>query len=96
MNDREAIRRLTLNSGDCSAVSWLHHNHNAAIHAIVTRVFGSGPLAEKAEYDLMQRIAARARSFKKDENAEEWLVRCATAECNLLRSESHQDSSKSH
>ena len=96
MTDREAIRRLTLNTGDCSAVSWLHHNHNAAIHAIVTRVFGSGPLAEKAEYDLMQRIAARARSFKKDENAEEWLVRCATAECNLLRSESHQDSSKSH
>jgi hypothetical protein len=96
MTDREAIRRLTLNTGDCSAVSWLHHNHNAAIHAIVTRVFGSGPLAEKAEYDLMQRIAARARSFKKDENAEEWLVRCATAECNLLRSEAHQDSSKSH
>lgn len=67
MNDREAIRRLTLNSGDCSAVSWLHHNHTVAIHAIVTRAFGNGPLAEKAEYDLMQRIAARARSFKSGE-----------------------------
>jgi hypothetical protein len=96
MTDREAIRRLTLNRDDCLAVTWLHFNHGAAIHAIVTRVFGTGPLAEKAEYDLMQRIAARARSFKRDENSEEWLVRCATAECSLLRSESKQDSSKSH
>jgi hypothetical protein len=96
MTDREAIRRLTLNTGDCSAVSWLHFNHNAAIHAIVTRFFGNGPLSEKAEYDLMQRIAGRARSFKREEDSEEWLVRCAIVECNLLRTELNPDSAKSH
>lgn len=96
MTDREAIRRLTLNSADCLAVSWLHHNHNAAIHAIVTRFFGTGPLSEKAEYDVMQRIAGRARSFKRDENSEEWLVKCAIVECNLLRTELNPETTKSH
>lgn len=96
MTDREAIRRLTLNSGDCSAVSWLHHNHNAAIHAIVARAFGDSPLAEKAEYDLMQRIAVRARSFKREENFEEWLLKCAISECNALRNELNQDKAKTH
>ena len=96
MTDREAIRRLTLNSHDCLAISWLHHNHIAAIHAIVTRVFGSGPLSEKAEYDVMQRIAGRARSFKRDQDSEEWLVKCAIVECNLLRAELNPDSSKTH
>jgi hypothetical protein len=96
MTDREAIRRLSLNSADCSAVSWLHFNHNAAIHAIVTRVFGDGPLAEKAEHDLMQRIAARARSFKGEENLEVWLLKCAVSECDLLREELNQNKATAH
>jgi hypothetical protein len=96
MTDREAIRRLTLNSGDCSAVSWLHHNHNEAIHAIVTRVFGDSPLAEKAEYDLMRRIAVRARSFKREESSEEWLLKCAISECEALRNELNQNQTKPH
>lgn len=96
MTDREAIRRLTLNPKDCLAVSWLHHNHNTAIRTIVARVFGDSPLAEKAEFDLMQRIAARARSFKREENIEEWLLGCAISECDLLRNELNQDKAKIH
>jgi len=96
MTDREAIRRLSLNCADCLAMSWLQFNHNAAIHAIVARVFGRGPAAGKAEYDLMQRIAARARSFDGHENSEEWLLKCAVSECRILHKESNPSRAKSH
>ncbi len=96
MTDREAIRRLSLNNADCSAMSWLHFNHTAAIRAIVTRVFGDGPLAEKAEYDLMKRIAARASSFKREEDSEEWLLKCASSECDLLAKQLNQSKAKTH
>jgi hypothetical protein len=96
MTDREAIRRLIVNSGDCLAVSWLQFNHHAAIRAIVTRLFGHGPSAEKAEYDLMQRIAARARSFDGHENSEKWLLKCAASECEILHKESNPGPAKRH
>jgi len=96
MTDREAIRRLSLNSADCSAVTWLHFNHNEAIHAIVTHVFGDGPLAEKAEYDLMQRIAALASSYNREEDLEKWLLKCAVSACSLLREELNQKTATAH
>jgi len=87
MTDREAIRRLSVNLRDCLAVSWLHFNHAAEIHAVVTRIFGTGPTAEKAEYDLMERIASRARSYNPHEGAQDWLLRCANLEAECLRNE---------
>jgi hypothetical protein len=96
MTGREAIRRLSLNPSDCLAVSWLHFNYIASIHAVVTRFFGTGPDAEKAEYQLMQRIADKARSYERQENPEDWLLRCANLECERLRKESIHDKAKSH
>lgn len=52
MTNPEAIQRLSINTGDCSAVSWLHHNNTEVIHAVVTRYFGTGPVTEKAECEL--------------------------------------------
>lgn len=47
MTNREAIRRLSLYSGDCLAMEWLHFNNVELIHLIVTRHFGTGPLRTK-------------------------------------------------
>jgi hypothetical protein len=91
MTDREAIRRLSLNTSDCLALSWLHHNHIVEIHTLVTRVFGTGPAAEKAEVELMQRIANHARSYERQESSQKWLLRCANLECERLRNETSDE-----
>ncbi len=96
MTNREAIRRLSVNAGDCSAVSWLHHNNTEVIHGVVTRYFGTGEAADKAECVLMQRIAERARSYERQEEPGEWLVKCATSECDRLRNEAIHDKANSH
>jgi hypothetical protein len=59
MTNREAIRRLSVNAGDCSAAAWLHHNNIEVIHAVVTRYFGTGPDAERAECDRLRKEAIR-------------------------------------
>ena len=84
MTTREAIRRLSLNSGDCLALSWLHHNNIEPIHALIMNYFGTGQTADKAEYDLMQRMAILAGSYERRERAEEWFVKCVDQECKHL------------
>lgn len=96
MTNREAIRRLSVNAGDCSATLRLHHNNIEIIHAVVTRYFGAGPDVEKAEFMLMQRLSERARSFDPQENPDEWLARCVTAECDRLRNEAIHDKANRH
>jgi hypothetical protein len=95
MTSREAIHRLSVNVSDCLAVSWLHHNHAEVIHALVTRCFGIGPVADKAECELMQRVAEQTRSYERQENPDQWLVRCATTECDRLRNEAIHDQANS-
>lgn len=60
VTNREAIRRLPVNAGDCWAVSCLHHNNTEAIRGVVTRYFGTGEAADKAECVLILLIAERA------------------------------------
>ena len=91
MTNREAIRRLSVNAGDRSAVSWLHHNNTEIIHGVATRHFGAGEAADKAECVLMQRIAERACSYERQEDPDKWLTRCATSECDRLRNEAIHD-----
>jgi hypothetical protein len=91
MTSREAIRRLSINSGDCLAMEWLHFNNMELIHLMVTRMFGTGPVAEKTEHVLMQRVAKQARSFERHENPEEWFAKCIDTECDRLRNEAIHD-----
>jgi hypothetical protein len=95
MTNREAIRRLSLNSGDCLAIEWLHYNNVEVIHAVVTRYFEAGPVADKVEHVLMRRVADRARLFERRENPDEWLAKCAEAECDRLRNEAIHDKAHS-
>jgi hypothetical protein len=87
MTNREAILRLSANTGDAPAMTWLRENNSKVIRGVITRYFGAGPAADKAEGVLMQRMADSARSYEAQENADEWLARCANTECNRLRNE---------
>jgi len=48
MTNREAILRLSINTGDTLAITSLHRNNADVIRGAVTRYFGEGPVAEKA------------------------------------------------
>lgn len=91
MTNREAILRLSVNAGDCLATTSLHDNNAEVIRAVVTRYFGVGAVADKAERVLMQRMANHARSYERQEDPNEWLVKCATTECDRLRNEAIHD-----
>jgi hypothetical protein len=91
MTNREAILRLSVNTGDGLAMTSLHDNNTKAIRAAVTRYFGVGPRADKAESVIMQRMADHARSYEQQENPEEWLAKCVNTECDRLRNEGIHD-----
>jgi hypothetical protein len=87
MTNREAILRLSVNTGDFLAMTSLRDNNTKAIRAAVARYFGVGPVADKAECVIMQRTADHAHSYERQENADTWLARCVNAECDRLRNE---------
>jgi hypothetical protein len=87
MTNREAILRLSANTGDEPAMAWLRDKNSKVIRGVIARYFGAGPEADSAEGLLMQRLAENARSYEAQENADEWLVRCTNTECNRLRNE---------
>jgi hypothetical protein len=95
MTNREAIQRLSVNKDDHAAVISLHENNAAIIHTVITRYFGAGPVADKAESTLMERMADSARSYEPQESPDEWLARCANTECDRLRNEAiHEKANK--
>ena len=91
MTNREAILRLSVNTGDGLAITSLHDNNTDVIRGAVTRYFGVGAVADKAERLLMQRMATHARSYEHQENPDEWLARCVNVECDRLRNEAIHD-----
>ena len=96
MTNREAILRLSVKHGRRPGYGCLHDNDNTnVIRTTVTRYFGVGPVADKAERLLMQRMADHARSYEDQENPDEWLARCANAQCDRLRNEGIHDKANS-
>jgi hypothetical protein len=91
MTNREAILRLSANTGDGAAMTWLRDHNSKVIRGAIARYFGAGPEADSAEGVLMQRLAENARSYEAQENADEWLARSANRECNRLRNEAIHD-----
>jgi len=91
MTNREAILRLSANTGDWPAMTFLRENNSKVLHDIITRYFGAGSAADKAEGVLIHRMAENARSYEAQENADEWLARCANTVCNRLRNEAIHD-----
>ena len=87
MTNREAILRLSANTGDEPAMAWLRDKNSKVIRGVIARYFGAGSEADSTEGVLMQRLAENARSYEAQEDADEWLARCAYTECNRLRNE---------
>jgi hypothetical protein len=87
MTNREAILRLSIDTGDAVAITSLHKNNAEVIRGAITRYFGVGPAADEAERLLMERMASNARSYEHLENPDEWFARCANRECDRLRNE---------
>src|SRR5260370_39346933 len=85
MTNREAILRLSVNTGDGPAMTSLHDNNTKAIRAAVARYFGVGPVADKAESVIMQRTANHARYYKRQANPEGSLARRVNTQCDSLR-----------
>ena len=52
-------------------------------------------LASQAERVLMLRLADRARSYDRQENADRWFARYANVECDRLRNEGIHDRANS-
>jgi hypothetical protein len=95
MTNREAIQRLSVNKDDHVALKSLRDNNAAIIHTVITRYFGAGPIADKAESALMERLADSARSYAPQESADKWLERCANTECDRLRNEAIHEKANS-
>jgi hypothetical protein len=91
MTNREAILRLSIDSADPLAIASLHDNNVEIIRAAMTRYLGIAQVADNAERVLVQRMANHARSYQQQENADEWLAKCATTECDRLRNEAIHD-----
>jgi hypothetical protein len=95
MTNREAILRLSIDTGDTVAITSLHKNNAEVIRGAITRHFGVGPVADKAERQLMERMARSARFYEHLENPDEWFARCANRECDRLRNEAIHDKANS-
>lgn len=91
MTNREAILRLSVNSGDALAITSLRTNNADVIRGAITRYFGVGPVTNKTEGLLMERMASQARFYGHLENPDEWFARFANQECDRLRNEAIHD-----
>jgi len=95
MTNREAILRLSVNTGDALAITSLRTNNTDVIRGAITRYFGVGPVANEAECLLMERMAGQARFYEHLENPDEWFARLANQECDRLRNEAIHDKANS-
>ena len=95
MTNREAILRLSVDTGDALAITSLRTNNADVIRGAITRYFGAGPVANKAECLLMERMASQARFYEHLENPDEWFAKFANQECDRLRNEAIHDKANS-
>jgi len=61
MTNREAILRLSANTGDEPAMAWLRDKNSKIIRGVIARYFGAGPEADSAEGLLMRRRSLAPR-----------------------------------
>jgi len=95
MTNREAILRLSVNTGDALAITSLRTNNADVIRGAITRYFGVGPVANEAESLLMERMASQARFYEHLEDPDEWFAKFANQECDRLRNEAIHDKANS-
>jgi hypothetical protein len=91
MSNREALLRLAADKDDAPALTWLCEHNAEVVHAAMSRYFGAGPVSEKAQPMVMQRVADHARTYETGDDADQWLAQCVQSECDRLRNETIQE-----
>ena len=57
----------------------------------IIRYFETGPVSEKAQSEVMRRVAERARSYESEQDPDQWLAQSLNSECDRLRNEAIQE-----
>jgi hypothetical protein len=91
MSNHDALLRLAKDKNDASAAAALRDNNADSIRAAVARFFATGPASDAAQPLVMQRVAERARSYQPEQDADQWLAKSLSAECDRLRNEGIQE-----
>jgi hypothetical protein len=90
MTNRDALLRLSADKNDVPAMAALRENNADTIRAAIARFFESGAVSEKAQSEVMQRVADHARSYHTDQEPDQWLTKSLNTECDRLRNEAIQ------
>ena len=91
ITNREALLRLAIDKNDAIAITSLCGNNAELIRASIVRYFATGPISEKAQSAVMQRVAEQARSYHSEQDADQWLAKTINSECDRLRNEGIQE-----
>jgi hypothetical protein len=91
ITNREALLRLAIDKNDAIAVTSLCENNAALIRASIVRYFATGPISEKAQSAVMQRVAEHARSYHSEQDPDQWLAKSINSECDRFRNEGIQE-----
>ncbi len=90
MTNRDALLRLSADKNDAAAMAALRENNAGTIRAAIARFFESGAVSERAQSVVMQRVADHARSYRTDQEPDQWLTKSLNTECDRLRNEDIQ------
>lgn len=90
MTNRDALLRLSTDKNDASAMAALRENNADTIRAAIACFFESGAVSEKAQLVVLQRVADDARSYRTDQEPDQWLTKSLNTECDRLRNEAIQ------
>src|SRR5579863_4556138 len=91
MSNRDALLRLAADKNDASATAALCENNADSIRAAIARFFSTGAVSSKAQPVVMQRVVEHARSYRPEQDADQWLARLLVSECDRLRNEGIQE-----
>ena len=66
-------------------------NNAELIRASVVRYFAAGPVSEKVQPAVLQRVAELARSYHSELDPDQWIAKSVNSECDRLRNEGIQE-----
>ncbi|MFI5095424.1 MAG: hypothetical protein ACHQIK_18475 [Candidatus Acidiferrales bacterium] len=87
ISNHDALLRLAADKNDALATAALCDNNAGSIRAAIARFFATGPVAADARSEVMQRVAEHARSYRPEQDADQWLANSLDSECDRLRNE---------
>ncbi len=91
MSNRDALLRLAADRHDAPAAAALCENNADSIRAAIARFFATGAVSARAQPLVIQRVVEHARSYRPEQDADQWLAKSLDSECDRLRNEGIQE-----